>query len=79
MLKQLGINYLLIVLDLCQPHYQVLLITYLKFTRRNAKHAKKEEKSTVCSYHVKYAFQSETKLYICLNVKEPLARNKRDI
>ena len=26
---------LLIVLDLCQPHYQVLLIIYLKFTAKN--------------------------------------------
>ena len=24
-----------IALDLCQPHYQVLLITYLKFTVKN--------------------------------------------
>ena len=27
-----------------------------------------------CSYHVTYAFQSESILYICLNVKELLAR-----
>ena len=33
----------------------------------------------VCSYHVTYAFQSEYMLYICLNVKELLAGNKRDI
>ena len=25
---------------------------------------------TVCYYHVTYAFQSETKVYSCLNVKE---------
>ena len=25
---------------------------------------------TVCSYHVTYAFQSESTLYSCLNVKE---------
>ena len=31
---------------------------------------------TVC-YHVTYAFQSESTLYICLNVKELLARNRR--
>ena len=30
---------------------------------------------TVCSYHVKYAFQSESTLYSCLNVKELLARS----
>ena len=27
---------------------------------------------TACSYHVTYAFQSESTLYSCLNVKEPL-------
>ena len=32
-------------LDLYQPHYQVTLITYLKFTKNNAKDARKEEKS----------------------------------
>ena len=34
---------------------------------------------TVCSYHVTYTFQSEPTLYICLNVKEILARNRRNI
>ena len=34
---------------------------------------------TVCHYHVTYAFQSESALYSCLNVKELLARNMRDI
>ena len=33
---------------------------------------------TLCSYHVKYAFQSESTLYSCLNVKEFLARNARN-
>ena len=32
-----------------------------------------QEDLTVCSYHVTYAFQSESTLYICLNVKEPFA------
>ena len=35
--------------------------------------------NTVCFYHVTYAFQSESTLCSCLNVKEPLARNRRDI
>ena len=35
----------MIALNLRRPHYQVLLITYLKFTKKNAKDAKKEEKS----------------------------------
>ena len=38
-----------------------------------------EMPSTVCYYHVTYTFQSESTLYSCLNVKELLARNKRDI
>ena len=34
---------------------------------------------TVCSCHVTYAFQSESTLYSCLNVKELLAQNRREI
>ena len=34
---------------------------------------------TVCYYHVMYAFQSESTLYSSLNVKELLARYRRDI
>ena len=34
---------------------------------------------TVCSYHVMYAFQSESKLYSCLNVKKLLAQSRREI
>ena len=34
---------------------------------------------TVCYYHVKYLFQSESTLYSCLNVKELLAQNRCDI
>ena len=34
---------------------------------------------TLCYYYVTYAFQSESTLYICLNDKELLARNRRDI
>ena len=34
---------------------------------------------SVCSYHVTYAFQSESTLYSCLNVKELLARSRREI
>ena len=33
----------MIVLDLFQLHYQVLLITYLKLTKKNVKHAWKEK------------------------------------
>ena len=34
---------------------------------------------TVCSCHVTYAFESESILYSCLNVKELLARSRRKI
>ena len=34
---------------------------------------------TVCSYYVTYLFQSESTLYSSLNVKELLARNRREI
>ena len=34
---------------------------------------------TVCSCHVTYAFQSESTLYSCLNVKELLARSRHKI
>ena len=34
---------------------------------------------TVCTYHVTYAFQSESILYSYLNVKEVLARNRPKI
>ena len=33
---------------------------------------------TVWSYHVTYAFQSESTLYSSLNVKELLAQNRRE-
>ena len=36
-------------------------------------------KQTVSFYHVTYAFQSESTLYSCLNVKELLARSRREI
>ena len=35
--------------------------------------------SIVSSYHVTYAFQSESTLYSCLNFKELLARSSREI
>ena len=34
---------------------------------------------TVCYYHVKYAFQSASALYNCLNAKELFAQNRRHI
>ena len=37
------------------------------------------QKKSVCDYHVTYAFQSESTLYTCLNVKKPLAQSRREI
>ena len=34
---------------------------------------------TVCSYHVTFAFQSESALYSCLKVKDHLCRNRHEI
>ena len=34
---------------------------------------------TACYYHVTYAFQSESTVYSCLNIKELLAQNRRGI
>ena len=34
---------------------------------------------TACYYHVTYAFQSESTLYSCLNIKKLLAQNRRGI
>ena len=34
---------------------------------------------TLCYYHVTYAFQTESTIYSCLNVKEHLVRNRCDI
>ena len=42
----------MIALDLCQPHYQVLLITYLKFTKKNAKDVQKQETSNQYEYAI---------------------------
>ena len=45
MIKQLHADLnLLIALDLCQLHCQVLLITCLRFTKKNVNHEKKEKK-----------------------------------
>ena len=35
--------------------------------------------SSVCYYHVTYAFQSESTFYSCLNVEELLAQNRRNM
>ena len=41
--------------------------------------SQKSPLETVWYYHLTHAFQSESTIYSCLNVKELLARNKRDI
>ena len=46
--------------------------------KRNQKY-RKNDKKTVCFYHVTYAFQSESALCSCPNIKEVLVQNRRDI
>ena len=46
---------------------------------RGSTHQRCNANYIVCSCHVTYAFQNESTLYICLNVKELLARNRREI
>ena len=40
---------------------------------------KEEFTWTLCPCHVTYAFQSESTLHSCLNLKELLARSRREI
>ena len=51
---------------ICRNQWQY---SFFRFQREN----------TVCSYHVTYAFQSESTFYSCLNTKEPLAWIRREI
>ena len=59
----------------------VFLKTFLNVFTDLEKWTKKNNSLTltVSFYHVTYAFQSEPKLYSCLNVKEVVARNGCDI
>ena len=52
MIKQLHTNESLVIdFDLCQPHYQVLLILFLKFTTKSLKNVQKEKKiKSVCDF-----------------------------
>ena len=50
---------------------------YKKIVKK--KEFNKEPVTIICSYHVTYAFQSESTLYSCLNVKELLARSRCEI
>ena len=55
------------------------IFTHLPFVVPKDLPLSKASFHTVCSYHVTYAFQSESTLYSCLNVKELLARSRREI
>ena len=40
----------MIVIDLCQLHYQILLITYQGFMIKNSKNVWKEKKRLICEF-----------------------------
>ena len=65
---------LLLALDLCRPHYQVLLITYLKFIKRNAKDAWKEKKSN--QYAILLGLKIMNYITNAKNVKKIVKNNK---
>ena len=77
------------ILTNCQNEYalerQKLVITCDQYLRTDTRTRKQRARilwrygMIVCSYHVTYAFQSESALYSCLNVKELFARNRREI
>ena len=67
-------------LDYILRNYLILtLFSFSIFGKNRVLNFSKLFISTVCTYHVPYAFQSESTLYNCLNVKELLARNRREI
>ena len=75
MIKQLHTSWsLLIASDLIRPHYQSLLITYLKFTKKNVKDARKEEKSNQCA--VLLELKTINKIANVKNVKKMVKANK---
>ena len=64
-------------------HYQ--FYRYCKYMKSRKFHVNKfyqfsqiNKLMTVCSYHVTYAFQSESTHCSCLNVKDLLTQNRRD-
>ena len=58
--------------DISRCFLRMNVICYNRLSNSNSK-------LTVCFYHVMCTFQIESTLYSCLNVNEPLARNRRDI
>ena len=49
------------------------------YAAKRTENYRKNDKDTVCSYDVTYAFYSESAFCSCLNVKELLDQNRRDI
>ena len=66
---------MLTFLHLYQPDFKVLLITYLKFSKKDPKNARKEEKST--QYAVLLDLKIKNKITNAKNVKKIIKINKR--
>ena len=66
-------------MELTLACFSSLFSTWPKCSEQKFKYFKNEKSLTLCSYHVTYAFQSESTIYSFLNVEELLAQNGGDI
>ena len=57
----------------------ILYPAHLKSKAEQGLHFHKPSIPRLCFYHVTYELQNESALHSCLNVKEPLAKNRRRI
>ena len=73
--KKFSCSHYLVGNYILMPNLAVISINcYYYYTRHWIKN--EYTLKSVCSYHVTYAFQNESTLYSCLNVKELLDRNR---
>ena len=75
----MGENYLVQTSNYARKTTDVIMLNLKKLLSYIVNNTETFMKLTVCSCHVTYAFQSESTLYSCLNVKALLARSRREI